>query len=67
MLYTIKLEDTLVNKLHAFRRKRSNVTYDIVGSVSDTEVSELIKIAKRLKNEIQNWLLEQYPHLLEPK
>ena len=62
--FTLKPEAGLIPTLHAFRKKRSIVSYDAAGTVSETEVAEVLKLARELVKRLQDWLRAHHPELL---
>jgi hypothetical protein len=62
--FTLKPDPKSIIRLQAFRGKRKQVTYENVGTTSDTEVVELIKIAKNLRDTIKKWLKDNYSELI---
>ncbi|MBM80649.1 MAG: hypothetical protein CMJ78_08660 [Planctomycetaceae bacterium] len=62
----IGLDKDLVNLIDVCRRKRHTNVCDQVGAISDTEATEIIQIAKSLREQIATWLADQHPDLLDP-
>ncbi len=62
--FTLKPDAGLIPALHAFRKKRSIVSYDAAGTVSETEATEVLKLARELVKRLQDWLRVQHPELL---
>lgn len=62
--FTLKPPAGLIPTLHSFRKKRSIVSYDAAGTVSETEVAEVLKLARELVKRLQDWLRVQHPELL---
>ena len=65
--FTLGVELRLITKLDGFRKKRNVTEYDRAGSVSAQEAEEALKFAKFLKNELEQWLKEKYPHLVRSR
>jgi len=61
--FTLRAEAGLISTLHAFRKKRSIVSYDAAGTVSETEVGEALKLARDLMKRLVEWLKAHYPGL----
>jgi hypothetical protein len=62
--FALRAESGLISTLHAFRKKRSIVSYDAAGTVSETEVAEVLKLARELLKRLQRWLEAHHPELL---
>mgnify|MGYP001326916222 FL=1 len=62
---TIGASPVLVAQFDQFRKKRNIGSYDRAGSASDQEAAEMILLAQRLCEDIENWLREHHSHLLE--
>ncbi len=62
--FTLKPPAELIPTLHSFRKKRSIASYDVAGTVSETEVAEVIKLASELAKRLQDWLRAHHPELL---
>ncbi len=65
LAYTIGASPGLVSQFDQFRKKRNIGAYDRAGATSDQEASEMILLAQRLRNEIEDWLRINHPSLLE--
>jgi len=65
LAYTIGASPGLVTQFDQFRKKRNIGAYDRAGATSDQEASEMILLAQRLRNEIEDWLRINHPSLLE--
>jgi hypothetical protein len=65
LAYTIGASPGLVAQFDQFRKKRNIGAYDRAGATSDQEASEMILLAQRLRNEIEDWLRINHPSLLE--
>ena len=63
--YTINPNPELIDKLQSFRKKRGIVMYDSSGTAFDSEVVELIKHAKELRDALKKWLKDKHPGLLK--
>jgi len=64
LLYTIGLEGKMVTQCDAFRKKRNIGGYERAGMVSDHEADEMIRLAKDIRQKVENWLHKRYPELL---
>lgn len=61
---TIDAKAALVAQFDQFRKKRNVTAYDRAGTVSDQEAKEMVALARRLRNDVENWLRRTYPELL---
>ncbi len=61
---TIGADSSLIAQLNGFRKKRINITYDIAGTTSESEVDNLLKIANDLRAQVRKWLKKNHPDLL---
>ncbi|MFH1114989.1 MAG: hypothetical protein V1792_13845 [Pseudomonadota bacterium] len=60
---TIGAEADLVRIFDTFRKKRNIGTYQRVGSVSDKEAAEMLKLAKNLQERVILWLQSSHADL----
>jgi hypothetical protein len=61
--YTINADPSLVIYFDNFRKKRNVGGYERAWAVSDREASEMVVLAKKLREEIEDWLRRVHPHL----
>lgn len=61
---TLSVEDAEVLALNAFRKKRNIADYERAGTVSETEVGELLALARSLRSRLVAWLGREHPGLL---
>ena len=54
----------IVERLDAFRQKRAKTTYEVAGSISESELEELIELTKILRMRVEEWLQLNHPKLL---
>jgi hypothetical protein len=62
--FTIGAGSDLVVRLDALRKKRSFNIYKQEGSVSDSELKEMIETASRLRSDVEEWLKQKHPELV---
>lgn len=62
--FTIGAGSELLVRLDALRKKRSFNIYKQEGSVSDSELKEMIDTASRLRRDVQEWLKRNHPELV---
>ncbi|MCG2716793.1 MAG: hypothetical protein L6422_11100 [Candidatus Marinimicrobia bacterium] len=65
LAYTIKADADLVALLDQFRKKRNISGYDHAGMISDQEAKEMVDLANHLRQEVEEWLHENHPDLME--
>jgi hypothetical protein len=63
--FTIGSDSKLIARLNGFRKKRSNIMYDVAGTTSQSEFDDLFKITVDLFNQIKKWLRKNHPELIE--
>ncbi len=61
---TLASDPELIITLQSVRKKRHTVTYDASGTVSETEVAEVLEIARELRGSLHAWLKTSHPQLL---
>jgi uncharacterized protein (UPF0332 family) len=61
---TIGADEHMVRTLDRFRKKRNISDYERAGLVSETEVEELIGLARQLRQAVVEWLREKHPDLI---
>ncbi len=64
LAHTIKADTKLVDRLDKFRKKRNVGGYERAGSVSEGEVTEMVTVARKLREDIEVWIRQVYPKLL---
>lgn len=62
--FTIGLDESLIDKLDQFRKKRNISDYERAGLVSEGEVTEALSLANQLKKQVEQWIRSNHPHLL---
>ena len=65
LAYTIKADASLIALFDQFRKKRNIRGYDHAGMISDQEAKEMVNFASRLRKEVEEWLRENHPDLME--
>ncbi len=64
---TLDPKQKLIDTLNSFRKKRSRVTYDSVGTTSEGEVDEIYDIAVALRDNVRKWLKKNHSDLIAQK
>ncbi len=54
---------TVIDYFDAIRRKRNRLSYDVAGTVSDSEAAEALKSAKGFQTTVEAWLQKHHPSL----
>ena len=62
--YTVEASPSLVATLDKFRKKRNMGGYERAGVVSEQEAQEMLVLARRLRNEVKDWLHVHHPELM---
>lgn len=65
LAHTIKADASLIALFDQFRKKRNISGYDHAGMISDQEAKEMVNLASRLRQEVEEWLRENHPDLME--
>ena len=55
---------TLIVQLDKFRKKRNISEYDRIGMISAQEADEMVDLAGKLRQQVQQWLADNYPDLI---
>jgi uncharacterized protein (UPF0332 family) len=64
LAFTLKLDDKTIRKFNKFRQKRNISDYEMIGMVSEQEVSEMVVLAKELREMVTAWLEKNHPELI---
>ena len=67
LAFTLALQDSIIDKLDQFRKKRNISDYERAGLVSESEVKEAISIAHQLRKQTEKWIRSNHSHLLPRK
>jgi len=65
LAYTIRADAGLVTLFDQFRKKRNISGYDHAGMISNQEAKEMVDLANRLRQEVEEWLHKNHPDLME--
>jgi uncharacterized protein (UPF0332 family) len=63
LTFTIKTDPIIINQLDKFRRKRNISDYERAGIVTVKEAEEMIALAKKLRDNVEQWLRAHHPEL----
>jgi hypothetical protein len=64
LAFTLKLDDKTIRKFNKFRQKRNISDYEMIGMVSEQEVSEMVTLARELRKIVTAWLEKNHPELI---
>ena len=64
LAFTIGVSTDLVDQLDGFRKKRNISDYDRAGAVSDQEATEMLALARTLRDTVTAWLKNNHPELI---
>jgi len=64
LAFTIGWNGKEISLFDYFRRKRHTAGYERADSVSAQECTEMLRIAQRLRSEVEKWLRANHPGLL---
>lgn len=64
LAHTIGANANLIAQLDAFRKKRNIGDYERAGLVSETEAHDMLALAWTLRKHVEEWLQQNYSHLL---
>ena len=65
LAYTIRADAGLITLFDQFRKKRNISGYDHASMISNQEAKEMVDLANRLRQEVEEWLYENHPDLME--
>jgi len=64
LAFTLQLDTSTITKFNKFRQKRNISDYEMIGMVSEQEVSEMVALAKTLRETVADWLKNNHPQLI---
>lgn len=62
--FTVGIDTARVELFDAYRRKRNTQVYDAIGAVTDHEAQEMLRFARDLRREVEDWLRSQHAELM---
>jgi len=65
LVFTIGSDARLVRQFDQFRKKRNIGGYERSGVVSDQEAKEMQDLARKLRDDIQAWIVKNHPGLFQ--
>lgn len=63
---TIGASPFVVRQLDAFRKKRNLTSYEVAGTISEREATEMLTLAKSLRDQVLGWLAANHAALIGP-
>lgn len=64
LAYTVDISASLIVQFDQFRKKRNIGGYERTGVTSDQEAKEMFFLAKKLRSDVDEWLLLTHPELM---
>ena len=65
LAYTIGAPTGLIAQFDQFRKKRNIGGYERAGTTSDQEAKEMFFLAKNIRSDVEAWLNQTHPELME--
>jgi hypothetical protein len=65
LAYTIGASSGLIAQFDQFRKKRNIGDYERAGTTSDQEAKEMFFLAKNIRSDVEAWLRDTHPELME--
>ena len=65
LAYTIGAPSGLIAQFDQFRKKRNIGGYERAGIASDQEAKEMLSLAKNIRSDVEAWLNQTHPELIE--
>ena len=64
LAFTLKPDAKTIRIFNKFRQKRNISDYEMIGMISEQEVSEMISLAQELRDMVTEWLKKNHPELI---
>ena len=64
LAHTIEAESIDINQFDKFRKKRNIGGYEAAGRISQQEANEMKALARKLREQVDQWLQHKYPELI---
>jgi len=64
LAFTLKPDAGTIKKFNKFRQKRNISDYEMIGMISEQEVTEMIALAQELRDMVTEWLKKNHPELI---
>jgi hypothetical protein len=65
LAFTIEADSDLIAEFDTFRKKRNITSYERIGIVSNSEADQMIELAERIRDFVNEWLEKKHPELLD--
>lgn len=66
LLHTLRTDPAIVARLHRFRRRRNEMTYERVVTVTEREAAGFLTLVRELRQSLIAWFTAEHPALLPP-
>jgi hypothetical protein len=63
LAFTLQIDSKYLGKFDKFRQKRNISDYERIGMSSERDVSEMLNLAKILRDSLEEWLKKNHPDL----
>ncbi len=64
LAFTLQPDTKTIKKFNKFRQKRNITDYEMIGMISEQEVTEMIALAQELHDIVTEWLKKNHPRLI---
>jgi HEPN domain len=64
LAFTVNTKPAVIKQLDKFRKKRNMSDYERAGLVTEQEATEMIELAKQIRNDVEFWIRLNYPELI---
>jgi uncharacterized protein (UPF0332 family) len=64
LAFTVNTKQAVIKQLDKFRKKRNMSDYERAGLVTEQEATEMIELAKQIRNDVEFWIRLNYPELI---
>lgn len=64
LAFTMQPDIKTIKKFNKFRQKRNISDYEMIGMISEQEVTEMIALAQELRDMVTEWLKKNHPELI---
>ena len=64
LAFTLQPDIKSIKKFNKFRQKRNISDYEMIGMISEQEVTEIIALAQELRDMVTEWLEKNHPELI---
>jgi HEPN domain-containing protein len=61
--FTLQLEGRIIRRLNKLRLKRNISDYERPGIVTEQEAQEMVELAKQIRQQVEEWIRNNYPEL----